>query len=86
MNVTISFRNMEHTDALDELIKSKSQKFSKWFSANAEIKWTCWVDGVQQISEVKIMDHNKDFFAKAESDDLYKSIDQVIHKIQNQIN
>jgi putative sigma-54 modulation protein len=86
MNITISFRNLEHTQALDDLIKNKSQKFSKWFSSGADVKWTCWVEGLNQISEVKIMDHNKEFFAKAESDDLYKSIDQVIHKIQNQIN
>lgn len=86
MNVTISFRNMEHTEALDELIKSKSQKFSKWFSTAAEVKWVCWVEGSSQICEVRVHDHNKENFAKAETDDLYKSIDQVIQKIQNQIN
>lgn len=86
MNVTISFRNMEHTQALDELIQSKSQKFAKWFSANADIKWTCWVEGSEHVCEVKILDHNKEFFAKAESDDLYKSIDLVKSKIQNQLN
>ncbi|HLW56641.1 MAG TPA: ribosome-associated translation inhibitor RaiA [Bacteriovoracaceae bacterium] len=85
MNITISFRNMEHTQALDDLIKSKSQKFSKWFSSSADLKWTCWVEGHQHICEVKIMDQNKEHFAKAESDDLYKSIDLVIQKIQNQI-
>lgn len=85
MNITISFRNMEHTEALDELINSKSQKFSKWFSTSADVKWTCWVEGQQQISEVKILDQNKEHFAKAESNDLYKSIDLVIQKIQNQI-
>lgn len=86
MNVTISFRNIEHTPALDELINSKSQKFSKWFSSAADVKWTCWVEGHNQICEVKITDHNKEHFAKADSDDLYKSIDIVISKIQNQLN
>lgn len=85
MNVTISFRNMEHTPALDELIQSKSQKFSKWFSASADIKWVCWIEGSSHICEVRIYDHNREKFAKAESDDLYKSVDQVIQKIQNQI-
>ncbi|HLT23387.1 MAG TPA: ribosome-associated translation inhibitor RaiA [Bacteriovoracaceae bacterium] len=86
MDVKISFRGMEHTQALDELINSKSQKFSKWFSAGAEVKWVCWVEGKDHISEVKILDHNKEFFAKAESEDLYKTIDLVIQKIQNQLN
>lgn len=85
MNITISFRNMEHTEALDSIIQTKSQKFSKWLSSTADIKWVCWIEGNDQVCEVKIRDHNKDYFAKAESDDLYKSIDQVINKIQNQL-
>lgn len=85
MNITISFRNMEHTEALDSMIQTKSQKFAKWVSPAADIKWVCWIENNEQICEVKVYDQHKDFFAKAESDDLYKSIDLVIHKIQNQL-
>jgi putative sigma-54 modulation protein len=85
MDIQITFRHMEHTPALDELIRDKSHKFSKWFGDQAQIKWVCWVDGKDQYSEVSIHSGHKEYFAKAHSDDLYKTVDLVIHKIHNQL-
>jgi putative sigma-54 modulation protein len=85
MNVNITFRHMDHTPALDQLIREKSEKFSRWLGPQAEVLWTCWAEGVQHFSEVSIHFGPKDFFAKAHSDDLYKSIDLTVHKIQNQL-
>lgn len=85
MNLNITFRKMEHTQALDDLIRSKSEKFEKWFGPDAEIKWTCWADGPGFCSEVSIMAGTQEHFAKAESDDLYKTFDLILSKIQNQI-
>jgi putative sigma-54 modulation protein len=85
MNVNITFRHMEHTPALDEMIREKSQKFSKWFGTQAEVKWTCWVEGTEHYSEVWVAAGSREVFAKAKDEDLYKTFDQVIHKIQNQI-
>lgn len=85
MNVNITFRHMEHTPALDQLIRDKSEKFSKWFNPGSEVKWTCWIDGAQHYSEVWIHSGHKEIFAKAHADDLYKTVDLVVHKIQNQL-
>lgn len=86
MNINITFRHMEHTEALDELIRNKSEKFTRWLGGQeASIHWTCWPEGVQHFSEVTINAGNQQYFAKAHSDDLYKSIDLTINKIQNQL-
>jgi putative sigma-54 modulation protein len=85
MNVSITFRHMEHTPALDQMIRDKSEKFIKWFGPQAEVKWTCWVEGNAHYSEVWVASGNREVFAKAQDEDLYKTFDQVIHKIQNQI-
>lgn len=85
MSINITFRHMEHTPALDQLIREKSEKFSKWVGTNAEIHWICWVEGVSQCAEVKVHRGQQEYFAKASSDDLYKTIDLVIQKVQNQI-
>lgn len=85
MNVNITFRHMEHTPALDTLIREKSEKFTKWFGPKTDVKWTCWTEGVDHCSEVTVHTGQQDYFAKAHSDDLYKSIDLAVHKIQNQI-
>jgi putative sigma-54 modulation protein len=85
MNVNITFRHMEHTPALDKIIHEKSDKFLKWFGPGVDVLWICWIEGVDHCSEVSIAAGNDKYFAKAHSDDLYKTIDLVIHKIQNQI-
>jgi putative sigma-54 modulation protein len=85
MNLQITFRHMEHTPALDEMIREKSQKFIKWFGDNANVHWICWVEGVDQWSEVRIHAHHKDYFAKASANDLYKTFDLVVQKIHNQM-
>lgn len=85
MNLNITFRHMDHTPALDQIIRDKSVKFEKWFGTQSDIRWTCWREGVDHCSEVHVNSGNEKYFAKAESDDLYKTIDLVIHKIQNQM-
>lgn len=85
MNVNITFRHMDHTPALDQMIREKSEKFAKWFGQGTSVQWTCWMDGVDHCSEVNISSGHEKYFAKAHSDDLYKTFDLIVHKIQNQL-
>ncbi len=85
MNVNITFRHMEHTPALDEMIREKSAKFNKWLGPQSNVHWTCWTEGINHCSEVTIHSGHQEFFAKAQADDLYKTFDLVVHKIQNQL-
>ncbi len=85
MALQITFRHMEHTPALDTLIREKSQKFTKWFGPDVQIHWTCWIEGIEQWSEVRVHARQKDYFAKASADDLYKTFDLVTQKIHNQM-
>lgn len=85
MNVNITFRHMEHTPALDQMIRDKSEKFVKWFGPSADIRWTCGKDGSDLYSEVSVHAGHQEYFAKAHSDDLYKTFDMIVQKIQNQM-
>lgn len=86
MNLNITFRHMDHTPALDQLIQDKSGKFEKWFGNGVDVQWTCWRDGVDHCAEVSVNAGQEKYFAKAYADDLYKTFDLVVHKIQNQMN
>lgn len=86
MNLNITFRHMDHTPALDNVIRDKSEKFAKWFGQAADVRWTCWKEGVDFCSEVTIQSGQQEYFAKAHDNDLYKTFDHIIHKIQNQVN
>jgi putative sigma-54 modulation protein len=85
MSINITFRHMEHTPALDQMIREKSEKFTKWFGPRTDVKWICWTEGSDQCSEVVVHSGTQEYFAKAHADDLYKTFDMVVHKIQNQM-
>lgn len=85
MKLKISFKHLDHSASLDERIREKSEKLEKYFQGNIQIQWTCWVDESKQWAEIKVHGPKFDFFAKASSDSLYKSLDLAIDKIERQV-
>lgn len=85
MDIEITFRGMEHTEALDSKIRSKSQKLDRMVKGESRLHWICFVEGNSQIAEAKLVTKGNEFFAKAESDDLYKGFDEVVQKLQQQL-
>jgi putative sigma-54 modulation protein len=84
MKLKISFKHLKHTPALDERIKEKSEKLSKYFEGNTSISWVCWVHGDEHWAEIKVHGPKFDFFAKACADNMYKTLDLCVDKIDRQ--
>jgi|GEM_PF-269678 len=85
MKLKISFKHLKHTPALDERIKQKSEKFEKYFQGNISLEWVCWVHENEHWAELKLHGPKFDFFAKACADNMYKSLDLVVDKMERQI-
>lgn len=77
---------MDHTPALDEKINAKSQKLKKFFDGNFEVHWTCYVrDDGAHCAEIKCLGPSFEYHAAAHTETLYKSLDQVVNKIEKQV-
>lgn len=86
MQIKISFKHLEHTPSLDEKIREKSQKLEKFFDGNFSVHWTCWCDDKgKHFAEVKVIGQPQDCFAKAHAENLYMALDDVIEKIERQL-
>lgn len=85
MKLKISFKHLDHTPALDQRIKEKSEKFEKYFQGNTSIQWFCWVHNDEHWAEIKVHGPKFDFFAKGCADNMYKSLDIVVEKMERQI-
>jgi len=85
MKLKISFKHLDHTPALDQRIKEKSEKFGKYFQGHTSIQWFCWVHNDEHWAEIKVHGPKFDFFAKACADNMYKSLDIVVEKMERQI-
>lgn len=85
LDLTISFKHLEHTPALDEAIGRKVKKLEKFFKGPCKINWTSWVENETHRSKVHVYADGHDYHADAASDNLYKTIDMAIHKLEGQI-
>ncbi len=85
MKMKISFRHMEHTPSLDDKIKEKCEKLSRFLGNDATVSWTCIAEKHDQVSEVHIHHKGIDIHATAHADDLYKTFDMCIAKLEHQL-
>ena len=87
MSIDISFtgHDVEITDALKNLTTEKMNKLEKHFDHITNVNVILSVQKLDQIAEATVNVPGNKLFAKATSSDMYKSIDQLIDKLDKQI-
>ena len=85
MNLQINFQHMDSTEALKEKIQSKADKLKKFFNGRFDVSWTVSVDKSGHHSNVTILCGGLSVNAQSTKDDLYKTFDDVIHKLEKQL-
>ncbi len=85
MKITISFKNLEHTEALDQRIKEKTLKLKKYFEGKTDVQWGCYTQGGEHVADVKMVGPQFEYHANASADSMYKTIDLVLGKIETQL-
>ena len=87
MNVSIHFKDMRNSDALEELMVRKLSKLDKYFRSEAEAKVT--MSTIKKTNfRVEVLIPFNGLFLRAEesTDDMHKSVDSVVEKIERQLN
>ncbi|MEK6626724.1 MAG: ribosome-associated translation inhibitor RaiA [Bdellovibrionota bacterium] len=89
MKVTISFKHLEHTPAIDEKIREKSAHLEKYLEGDVQVKWTCSIEEPghpsNHVAEIQIHGPKYNFHATACSENLYKCLDLVVEKMEKQL-
>ena len=85
MNVSITFRHVDPSDALKRYATTKIAKLQKFLRQPMTAKVTLSVDRLKQLAEVRISSGGEHLEAKESSDDLYASIDLVLGKLERQV-
>lgn len=86
-DIIISGQHFETTDALKDLIHKKFDRLLKHygnFITDIEIILKC-TNEHQQIAEVNVHVPEKQINASASTDDMYKSVDEMILKVKVQL-
>jgi putative sigma-54 modulation protein len=85
MNITITFRHMEGTEAVKKHAHEKLAKLQKFLRTAMTAQATLSVEGLEHIADVSIAAGSGHFHATERSEDMYASIDVVLDKLERQI-
>ena len=85
MTITINFKHLDHTESLDDKIRSKSERLYKFVEEDSKIEWTCSLNSGEHLADLKIHSDLGAYQGTAKSDNLYKSLDLALSKVEKQL-
>ncbi len=85
MNVSITFRHMDASEAIKKHAAAKLGKLQKFLRQPMTAKVTISVDKLKHVAEARISSGGAHLEAKEASDDMYASIDRMIEKLERQV-
>ena len=85
MKVSVYFKDMKNSDALDDLAEKKLSKLDKYFKTEAEADVT--MSTIKKSFKVEVLIPFNGLYLRAEepTDDMHKSIDRVVMKLERQL-
>ncbi|WP_428087463.1 ribosome hibernation-promoting factor, HPF/YfiA family [Candidatus Thioglobus sp.] len=85
MQLNISGHHLDITDAIRQHSEEKLVKIKHHFDHVININMILEIEKDTQIAEATLHVSGADLFAKAQSDNMYTSIDQMVNKLDAQI-
>jgi putative sigma-54 modulation protein len=85
MNISITFRHMEPSDAIKAYAQDKVSKLQKFLRQPMTAKVTLSLQKLRHVAETRVSSGGEHIEAMEASEDIYASIDKMIDKLERQI-
>ena len=85
MNIKITSKELEATEAIKDYIGKKAERLEKYFGEDFDVYATIKTEGSQKVAEMNIKTNTEDFRAVTAHKDLYASIDKDIDILEGQV-
>ena len=85
MNLTVTGRNFEITDAIKKFLIKRIAKKGHRLYDNANIHFSFYVDKNRHMAEATVKQNGLTTRAKDETRDLYLTLDNVLGKVEKQL-
>lgn len=85
MNIAITFRQLEASEAVKQYASEKVAKLQKFLRKPLSAQVTLSLDKLQHVADVHVHAGSEHFHGSERSEDMYASIDKVIDKLDRQI-
>jgi putative sigma-54 modulation protein len=85
MNITVTFRHVDASDAIRDHATDKIAKLQKFLRQPMTARVTVSLDKLLHAVEARISSGNERYEAHEATEDMYASIDKVLDKLERQI-
>lgn len=85
MNIKITSKELDATDAIKDYIEKKSERLVKYFGDEIDVYATIKTEGSDKVAEINIKAETEDFRAVTAHRDLYAAIDKDIDILEGQV-
>lgn len=85
MQISVTFRNVDPADNLKAYVKTKLDRFDRFFNNPAEANVVLTVDKFRQSAEINLTGDRLHLIAKEETTDMYLAIDTACDKLDAQL-
>jgi len=85
MNISITFRQMDPSEAIKSYATAKISKLQKFMQQPMSVKVTLSIQKQLHVAEVQVSSGSRRVEAKESGDEMYACIDKVLDKLERQI-
>ncbi len=85
MKVSMSFKNVKHSSEVQQHIERKTERLAKYYDGNLNVKWLCSFKEGKYWVEAYITGPKFSFHASSRYENMYKSFDLTLDKLERQI-
>src|SRR5699024_5419534 len=85
MNIKITSKELEATEAIKDYIEKKAERLMKYFGDEIDVYATIKTEGSNKVAEMNIKAETEDFRAVTAHKDLYAAIDKDIDILEGQV-
>ncbi len=85
MQVNVTFRHMESSEALRKYAEEKTERLSKYLFEPIEVHWVLEIEKIRHIADATVTANGVTIKAQEDTQDMYAAIDAVIDKLENQV-
>ena len=82
MQVTVTFRHMETSDAIRDYATEKAERITKYLTEPIEVHWVLSVEKFRHIASITISANGINIKGEEKTKDMYAAIDMVMSKIE----
>jgi putative sigma-54 modulation protein len=85
MRINIVMKNLKNSEALEEKINEKCQKIERLFKKGISVNWTSYLQEGIHYTQVDVNGPGLNLHASAKADNLYKTFDMALDKLERQV-